>query len=183
MSEKFLMVDSNELDLVHTLTPGQAFRWRMDSLGRWTGVVQRRVIRIWHENNKVLFEVFPDLGNEELLSNYFRLEVCLAHLYDEFIRADSRLERIIERFKGLRVLRQEPEETLLSYVCTPANSISRIVAAIDEISRRYGEKIASLDGIDYHSFPTAEAIARADPNELAKITGLGFRAANLHSVA
>ncbi|MCL6519954.1 MAG: 8-oxoguanine DNA glycosylase [Armatimonadetes bacterium] len=178
-----LLINPSELNLLHTLTPGQAFRWRMDSGGRWTGVVRGRIIRIWQEETEVKYEIFPNAGDKDLLCHYFRLEVCLACLYADFIREDERLKKIIKRFEGLRVLRQEPEETLFSYICSTANSISRIVSAIEAISNRYGERIANLDGVDYCSFPSAEAIAHADPNELAEIAGLGFRAANLHSVA
>ena len=174
-----LQISPDELNLAHTLTPGQAFRWKEDERGRWTGVVRRRVVRIWREGNTVRWEVVPN-GGEGFLSDYFRLDVKLEDLYREFLQADSNISRAIDRFRGLRVLRQEPEETLLSYVCSTANSVTRITNSIEQLSKRYGERIA---GTDYHSFPTADALAKADPDDLAKLCGLGFRGANLSCVA
>lgn len=174
-----LQISPYELNLAHSLTPGQAFRWKVDDQGRWTGIVGRRLVRIWREGNNLNYEVVPK-GDKWGLSDYFRLDVRLEDLYREFRQADDIIGRAIDRFKGLRVLRQEPEETLLSYICSTANSIPRITNSIEQLSKRYGERI---EGTEYHSFPTAEALAKADPDELAKSCGLGFRAANLNCVA
>ena len=178
-----LDISPDELDLTHTLTPGQSFRWKMDSHGRWSAVVQRRVIRIWREDEAIKYQVFPGGPDEALIRDYFRLDVNLASLYQNFLKSDGQLVNAIERFKGLRVLRQEPEETLLSYICSAANSVPRIASAVDAMSRHYGELVATVDGQDYYSFPTAETLAGARVDDLAKLCRLGFRGVNLNSVA
>ena len=178
-----LQVSPEELGLTHTLTPGQSFRWKTDGRGRWTGVVRRRVVRIWREESEIRYEVFPGGADDAFINDYFRLDVKLARLYPHFIQADGRIVQAIERFKGLRVLRQEPEETLLSYICSAANTVPRISAAVEALSHHYGERGATVDGHDYYSFPTAEALADADPDDLANLCGLGFRGVNLNSVA
>ena len=88
-----------------------------------------------------------------------------------------------ERFKGLRVLRQDPEETLLSYICSAANSVPRIVKSVDALAHRYGERIATIDGHGYYSFPSVEVLANADVHEMTAMCSLGFRCRNLTSVA
>lgn len=178
-----LNISPEELDLTHTLTPGQSFRWRKDRHGRWTAVVRRKVVRIWREGEEIHYEIFPDGPDDAFIADYFRLDVELCKVYADFIRADGRIEQAVERFKGLRVLRQEPEETLLSYICSAANSVPRISAAVETMSKLYGEKVATVDGHDYYSFPTAEALAGASPDDLAGLCGLGFRGVNLNSVA
>ena len=192
-----LTISPDDLDLRRTLTPSQSFRWKEDDLGRWTGVVGRKVVRLWREGPDILYEVFSGAptswsalsaggdtrGPDELLADYFRLDVDLRYLYDHFRSADERIRGAIDRLKGLRVLRQDPEDTLLSYMCTAANSLRRIVPAIEELSKRYGDLIAGIDGIPYYSFPSPQAIIRADPEELAGVCGVCFRGPNLHSVA
>lgn len=178
-----IVVPEDELNLTHTLTPGQAFRWKRDPHGRWTGVLGKRVIRLWREGAEVAYEVFPGGQGEELIRDYFRLDVNLRELYRIFVGADGRLAKPIERFRGLRVVRQDPEETLLSYVCSAANSVSRITSAIEAMSRRYGELVAEVDGSEYYSFPSAEVLAHVNAEELACLCGLGFRAVNLKCVA
>lgn len=172
-----------ELDLTHTLTPGQAFRWSQDPFGRWTGVVRGKVVRIRREDGDIFHKAFPGGPDEALIRDYFRLDVRLADLLEAFQGADSQIANAVERFRGLRVLRQEPVEALLSYVCSAANSVPRITAAVEQMSRLYGNHIATVGGRDYYSFPTPEAIVEAGPDELSSLCGLGFRGANLHCVA
>ena len=178
-----IAVSPDELDLTHTLTPGQSFRWKMDSRGRWTGVVRRRVVRVWREGEDVCYHIFPGGPDDDFIRDYFRLDVKLADIYRDFIQADGRLVEAIQRFKGLRVVRQEPEETLLSYICSAANAVSRISSSVEIISERWGDFIATVDGHDYYAFPTAKALAEADPDELSSICSLGFRCVNLNLVA
>jgi len=176
-------VGSGELDLTHTLTPGQSFRWKCGCDGRWTAVVGHRVVRVWREGDDLRFELYPGGGEEDFIRDYFRLDVELSVLYDNFLRADGRIAESIDRFSGLRVVRQVPEETLLSYICSAANSVPRISRAVEVMSKRWGEKIAVVDGDDYYAFPSVHALANADVDEMARICGLGFRAANLRNVA
>ena len=178
-----LTIGPSELDLAHTLTPGQSFRWKCDHQGRWTSVAGRQVIRVSREGEEIRYEMFPDGPGEEFIRDYFRLDVELSRLYGDFVQADGRIVESIERFRGLRVIRQAPEETLLSYICSAANSITRISYAVEVMSKHWGDKIATVDGHDYYAFPSALALAHADVGELARICGLGFRAENIKCVA
>lgn len=178
-----IAISPDELDLTHTLTPGQSFRWKMDEQGRWTGVVRRRVVRVWREGGDICHELFPGGPDNDFIRDYFRLDVNLADMYRDFIADDGRIVEAIDKFKGLRVVRQEPEETLLSYICSAANSVGRISGSVEIMSRRWGDFIATVDGQDYYAFPTARSLAEADPDELSNICSLGFRGANLNSVA
>jgi len=178
-----LKISPEELDLTHTLTPGQSFRWKKDRHDTWTGVVQGRVVQIRREGEDIKFKMTPGGPDAELIEDYFRLDVNLREMYADFLRCDGRLEQAVERFKGLRILRQEPEETLLSYICSAANSVPRIAASIEIMARDYGKFIANIDGKDYFTFPTAESLASADVEYMTGVCGLGFRCANLNSVA
>jgi N-glycosylase/DNA lyase len=93
------------------------------------------------------------------------------------------MDEAIEAFAGLRVLAQPPQETLLTFVCTPASNIIRITRSIDVLARRYGEPIATVDGAPFHAFPSPEALAARDEGELMREAGLGFRGENLRRVA
>lgn len=177
------IVGPAELGLDHCLTPGQSFRWRRDEAGRWSGVVGRRVIRLERAGDEIVCEMRPGGDPNDFLRDYFRLDVKLADLYRDFESADSGIGEALRRFRGLRVLRQDPEETLLSYICSAANSVPRIAGAVEAMSRLYGEPIGELDGRQYHAFPTVEALAKADPADLQRLCGLGFRAVNLQCAA
>lgn len=177
-----LRIAPEELDPAHTLAPGQSFRWRSDETGWWTGVIGRKVVKLRREGPDIVFEMFPGPPDEQLIRDYFRLEVSLAEILAGFPE-DDHLRRAAARFPGLRVLRQDPEETLLSYACSPANSVRRIANSIEEMCRRYGDPIATVDGRDYYSFPSAERLLREGPGALAGPCGLCFRGRKLCSAA
>jgi len=178
-----LTISRDDLDLDHTLAPGQSFRWRRDDLGRWTGVVGRRIVRIERDGSEIRWEVVPGGVEPGFIESYLRLDVNLDRLYRDFAKADGRIVEAIREYRGLRVLRQPPEETLLSYICSTANSVPRISGAIEAMSRLYGDFIGEMDGREYYAFPSAEALARGDADDLRSLCGLGFRGANLRSVA
>lgn len=178
-----LDINPDELDLTHTLTPGQSFRWKKDDKNRWTGIVQGRVIQIWRQGSEIRYQIYPDGEDRQFIDDYFRLDVKLDNLYRDFIRADARIAGPIVRFKGLRVIRQNPEETLLSYICSAANSVPRISAAVETLSREYGRLAATVDGHDYYSFPAVESLAGMEVDRIARLCGLGFRCENLYNVA
>jgi N-glycosylase/DNA lyase len=98
--------------------------------------------------------------------------------------ADPYLGSLGERFRGLRIVAQDPEECLLSFICSTANYIPRIMKAIATIAQTWGAPITDPGGsVLTHAFPAAEVLAGLDQVELAERTGLEWRAANLVKVA
>ena len=177
-------ITSGPLNLPYTLDWGQAFRWRETSDGSWIGVIGEHAVRLREEDGLVEGWVFPPVADAAaFLAAYLRLDVDLEALYRHFAPVDPWIGAAINDFAGLRVLGQEPRETLLSYICSTANSVPRISKAIDRMSRIYGRLIATIDGEDFHAFPTAESLADASPSVLRDRCGLGWRGDNLIGVA
>lgn len=97
---------------------------------------------------------------------------------DEYLMSASRFGY------GIRILRQDVWETVISYIISQRRSIPSIMTSVDRISKMYGNKIVlpDLDGPfvaplfnEYYSFPTAQEMSSAT---LADITsaGVGYRA-------
>ncbi len=176
-------IDERLLSLAYTLDCGQAFRWKLRH-GWWTGVVRGHAVRLRREGKTVLGQLYPQHPDAEgFLASYLRLDVDLDAVYRDFAAADPKIDDAVSAFAGLRVLNQEPQETLLSYVCSTANSVPRISKAVEEMSRRWGKPIGSLDGEEFYAFPTALALAEAPEESLWKDCGLGWRGTNLKRVA
>lgn len=117
-----------------------------------------------------------------LLRRYLRLDVDLEAIAADLARRDEGIRPALRAFPGLRVLAQDPEETLLSYLCSPANSVPRIAASLDRLSRLHGGLVATLDGYEYHAFPSAAALAAAPAADF-RAAGLGWRGECLQPVA
>jgi N-glycosylase/DNA lyase len=180
---QILDVPHNELNLDYSLASGQTFRWMKSADGWWTGVVSSSVIRIRLVASGFEWQTYPEPDNLDLIHDYFRLDDSIGSIYEALASSDEHLASAIRHFSGLRILRQDPQETLLSFICSAANSIPRISAAIEQLSGRYGQAIATLDGKDYYSFPSTQALAAAPPEVLEKTGSLGFRGPALKSVA
>lgn len=171
------------LNLVYTLTCGQAFRWKLDDDGYWAAPVCGKVVRTKEDETGFLWETIPGDPDAALLSDYFRLNDDIRAIYSHLSQSDGHVADLIDRYHGLRLLRQNPEETILSYVCSTANSVPRISRSIERFSQKYGQFIAEVGGRDHYSFPTVNALASADPTELTNIGGLGWRGSNIVMVA
>ena len=172
-----------QFSLDHTLASGQCFRWKRRPDGWWAGVVGSNVLGVKQEGERFLWWSFPGPGGEGVLRDYFTLDTDLGEIVRVISDADAAAGEAARRWQGLRVLRQDPEEAILSFVCSTANSVPRIAYSIGEFSKHYGEPVAEIDGQTYYTFPGASVLARVDPTELSKRTSLGFRGANLVKVA
>lgn len=179
---KKLDLQAQPLDLDLTLNCGQAFRWRRLASGSWRGVVRDKLIELSVQDGALLWRTYPE-RDEALLRDYLRLADDVNAIYARLARTDQHLAGLIDRFHGLRLLRQDPAETLLSFVCSAANSIPRISAAIETLGMLYGDLVCEHEGSCYCTFPRIARLADADPIALAETESLEFRGTNLKLVA
>jgi len=77
-----------------------------------------------------------------------------------------------EALLGLRILRQDPWETLASFVCSAAANIRKITTCVEAMAKRWGDPI---EGSGRRTFPGPERIAQLRERDL-RAAGLGFRA-------
>jgi N-glycosylase/DNA lyase len=166
------------LDLDLTFSCGQAFRWTLEE-GAWRGVVGRAeaLVRLDRGEERLSLVVTGDDPGARAWSEYFRLEEDPGiHLEGASeLRALPGLETLL----GLRLLRQDPWETLASFVCSAAANILKISRCVEGIASRFGEPIP---GSARSAFPPPGVLARARESEL-RASGLGFRAPLLLATA
>jgi N-glycosylase/DNA lyase len=172
-----------EFSLDHTLASGQCFRWKRQPDGWWIGVVGRSVIGVRQEGERFSWWTSPGDDTEALLRDYFQLDTDLGEIVQRISEADPAAGAAASRWSGLRLVRQEPEECILSFVCSTANSVPRIAYSIGEFSKRFGDPITEVEGQTYYAFPSAGTLASLDPAYLSSLTSLGFRGRNLVKVA
>jgi N-glycosylase/DNA lyase len=162
-------------DLDYTLDCGQVFRWSLED-GWWHGVIGGHTVRAFHDrDNETL--ILDSRMPEDYLIRYFRLDDDLPAIFADMDR-DAYVHEAISRYRGLRLIRQEPWECLISYMLATASNIPRIRKSIETMSRLFGEEIEP----DYHAFPTPEALAGCCTGDLCECR-MGFRARRLVQAA
>jgi len=112
--------------------------------------------------------------------HYFRLDEDLDAILKDIDR-DLHVHEAIQSYRGLRLLRQDPWECLISFVSSAASNVPKISRCIEKMSAAHGPSLA-LDGMEFHGFPTPEALARAGERSLRKCE-LGFRAGYIAGIA
>ncbi|MFM8470221.1 MAG: DNA glycosylase, partial [Limisphaerales bacterium] len=136
-----------DYDLAATLDSGQAFRWR--AVGdAWEGVIAGHLFRLRQNSDGITAELLgsaaslhaPRTTHHALLRDYLQLDVNLAAVVATF-PDDKPMRASVAACRGLRLLRQEPWETLVSFICSSTKQIVQIRQIISLLCERFGEPI------------------------------------------
>lgn len=183
------------IDLDHTFRCGQAFRWVKQE--EWYfGVIYGVFLKMRdvgkknregagnHDTNSVIEVLWG--GDQEdamirgLLHSYFRLDDNYHDILEHICR-DDYVKSAVKKYRGLRLLRQEPWECLISYLCSAMNNIGQIAKCIDKMSEKFGTPV-TLGKRTQYSFPSIHSLGMTSEEELRKC-GTGFRAKFISKVA
>ena len=151
--------------LSDTLECGQFFRFTkvMD-----TYLVQssNRIFSLYQKGESLFYE-----GVEEsFLIHFFRLDEDLDFILKEIDR-DPIIHQAIKKYRGLRLIRQDPWECLISFLCSSAKSIPHIRCIIEGLCKSSGKKISYGNYMGY-GFPEPHCLR--DPLQLESVRA-GFR--------
>jgi len=157
------------LDLSLTFTCGQAFRWRLEE-GAWSGVVGGALWRASTDARGLVVDVDGADPGAEVVHRYFRLD----QPPERFLKQAEELRALpgFAALLGLRLLRQEPWETLVSFLCSAASNVRKISGGVEGMAAAWGDPVR---GTDRRAFPSPSALAGAEERDLRAL-GIGFRA-------
>ncbi|KAJ3744792.1 DNA glycosylase [Lentinula detonsa] len=203
-----------QLSLAAVLKCGQSFRWTAYPLKldpedasspthEYRFCLRDRVVCLRQTATNILYRTVqpdpqPNANQRELrdaetllwLKDYFQLDVDLAFLYEEWGSRDKVFLGIQDRFSGIRMLRQDPWENLISFICSSNNNISRITKMVQSLSKEYSPPLLSLptpdgSGVEdtYHPFPPPSALTHPDVSARLRSLGFGYRAEFIHRTA
>jgi N-glycosylase/DNA lyase len=164
-----LQIRPSELNLAQTLDCGQCFRFRQDEHGIWEGVALGRFLRLAQTETGIRFFDTSPADFLSVWSNYFDFSTDYTRIKRD-LRADPSLRRAIRFAGGIRILRQDPFEVLISFLISQNNNIPRIKRSIERLCALFGEEFAP----GRHAFPTPQAIAALSKEDLAPVS-LGYR--------
>lgn len=151
--------------LKDTLECGQFFRF---TKVMETYIVQSsdRIFSLWQKGDDIFFEGIE----ESFLVRFFRLDDDLDGILREVDR-DPIIHQAIQRYRGLRLIRQDPWECLISFLCSSAKAIPHIRCIIESLCKSSGEKIRFGNYVGYR-FPEPRCIG---PSPQLEEVRAGFR--------
>ena len=162
------------LNLPLTLESGQAFRWH-EVDGVWSGFIAGQLVTLERLDSGLVVECSADAapGISDAVRGYFRMDDDLPAIY-EHLSQDERLTDVIQQHWGLRILRQDPWECLIAFICSQNSNILRIAQMQESLANELGETV-TMGAIQRKAFPTPTSLASAGENALRKLA-LGYRA-------
>ncbi|MCZ7384424.1 MAG: DNA glycosylase [Candidatus Methanoperedens sp.] len=165
-------INTKDFNLDLTLSCGQVFRWEKNE--RWAGVVNGELIRARQLDAEVIIDSALD---KKFIRDYFRLDDDMEKIYAS-MNKDQKIASLIRKYRGLRLIRQDPWECLVSYICSSNNTIRNIRNSIRRMCECFGDKI--YEG--YFSFPTPESLSEVQLCDMEQCR-LGFRAPRVLKIA
>ena len=153
------------INLDVTLNSGQAFLW--EKIGDdWIGINGQDLLIATQAP-------FRFVSSSTKTSNFFREDDDMEKILSN-ISKDGLVRRTVQHFKGLRLMRQDPFQCYISFICSSNSSIQNIKLMLQNLCKKFGNKI-EFDKQEFFTFPEAETLATASIRELLSC-GLGFRA-------
>lgn len=173
MEQHYILKEAKSFEPVHVFECGQCFRWTKEKDESYTGVIKNSVINVKKIGNDIHFSGNCEGNIQTICEEYFNLQTNYEEIKKKLSNIDEFLKNSIEYGKGIRILKQDLWETLLSFIISANNNIPRIKIIIERIAQKYGNKIEFKNKI-YYTFPTPEMLQNASVEDFRSL-GLGFR--------
>lgn len=173
------LVPVGSIDLSTTLNSGQAFRWKRDHTDSWTGFIQGKLVRLLERDGKIWVQS-GDTGFVKAVEEYLSLGIDLGAIQSR-LSNDQHVADGIHEYPGMRILRQDPWETLASFILSSTSNIPRISRTVEAIADRFGIPQRVGDSTR-NAFPSADILSLASERKLRDL-GCGFRAPYLLAAA
>lgn len=163
--DKIIINNKQDFNTKQILECGQVFCYikNQDNYEIYSGEKYAKIIE--NENN---VEIITDDVN--YFVNYFDLQTDYAKLKSMFMSKYPNIKKAIEFGSGIRILKQDPFETIIGFIISANNNIKRIQKSMFAIRQNYGDKIGN-----YYTFPTKQKLLLATEQDF-KNMGVGYRA-------
>lgn len=190
-----LGINKSTLDLDKTFDCGQCFRWNKLLDGTWLGTVNNKQYML--KQKEIHIDDITNITDNKIKSGFtgyipviittatkHEWEETLVHYLDldtdysiTIPSDDIFANKAKNAGEGIRILRQDPWETLVSFIISQRNNIPKIKSTIQKLCNAFGEKISiEVNGKVYtdYTFPTHQTLSKLDISDLDGL-GLGYR--------
>ena len=157
-------MQKNLIDVDSSINSGQVFLWKKyDEI--WYGINGQNILKI----NK-FGEINSKSGDDK---DFLRKTDNVKKILDS-ISKDVTIKDAIKKYPGLRILRQEPFQCMISFIVSSNSNIQKIKLNLENISEKFGEKTC-FEKKNFYLFPKPKKLANATVKEIREC-GVGYRA-------
>ncbi len=184
-AEKLYIELKGGIDLDKTERSGQCFRWIGDG-DAFIIPAFGMSVRVTEAEGGINLELLsspkkkPDAKTiSEIWGKYFDADLDYSKIRKMPDKKDKFLSSAAESGEGIRIIYQDPFETLITFIISQRKSIPAIKTSVERICETVGRKIP---GTDIYDFPTPDELKKLSADELSAC-GLGYRAPYIHETA
>ncbi|MGI5842349.1 MAG: DNA-3-methyladenine glycosylase family protein [Christensenellales bacterium] len=164
-NNKIVITDKSEFNPLHIMECGQVFTYeKAEDVYRVFSKNKLAVVKEFDDKVEILTDDVPYFENYfDLKTDYFQIKQSLRNAFPQMIE-------MLEFGNGIRILKQDILETVVGFIISANNNISRIKNSMAYIRKNLGQNMG-----DFYAFPTLEVLAQQDEEFFVK-AGLGYRA-------
>ncbi len=162
---------------------GQCFRWQKTPSGGFRIVALGHVLHLRQDPGTG--RITADCTKREfqkIWAPYLDADTDYEAIIRSIPRSDAYLRKAAEVGTGIRILRQDSWETLISFIISQRKNIPAIRQAVEKLCEAAGRVITEEEGAPVFAFPDAAALSRLSMEQL-QACGLGYRAKYIHEAA
>lgn len=170
-NNRIILENPSDFSLKHTFDCGQCFRFNEYENG-YAGIAFKKRVFLYEAGGRIIIENLTRREFDETWSGFFDFSRDYGEI-KRLLSSDKTMEKAIEYGYGIRILRQEFFECLISFIISQQNNIPRIKKAVEGFARLFGEE-KTYNGEKYYTFPDAADIKDITERELEPLK-LGYR--------
>lgn len=169
-NDKIIVTNLKEFNITHILECGQVFRYKKFS-DHYEVFSKNKKASIYSYNDKITI-ITDDIN---YFVNYFDLNTSYTNI-KKHLSTYKILNPMLESAYGIRILKQDAYEMIISFIISANNNIKRIQMILNKICEKFGTNMG-----EYYAFPTREQLLKATVDDF-KECGAGYRAVYLYKV-
>ncbi len=152
------------INVENSINSGQVFLWKKND-DFWYGVNGEDILRI-DKNGQI-----NSFQNSKM--DFFRENDNLEDIIKS-ISKDKTVKKAVKQYPGLRILRQDPFQCLISFIVSSNSNIQKIKISLEKLSKKFGNKV-EYKNQEFFLFPKVEKLAKASIDGIISC-GVGYRA-------
>ncbi len=174
---------ADDFDLRKIGESGQCFRWEQTEKNTWRIIAADRCVYVSGNGGDEFSFDCDEQTFRQFWAPYFDLEENYRFIRQRISpEADPFLWKAMEQEKGIRILRQDSWEMLITSIITQNRNIPAIQRSVELLSEMCGERYTDSRGRAYYSFPQPSRLVKLGEKEL-KACRLGYRWRYVQSAA
>ncbi len=165
------MQENSVINVENSINSGQVFLWRKNK-DYWYGVNGQDVLKVSNSGNIKSYQ------NSK--TDFFRKKDNIKIIIKSISR-DKTTRNAVKKYRGLRLLEQDPFQCLISFIISSNSNIQKIKISLEKLCKKFGRRI-EFGKQEFFLFPKPKSLANASINEILKC-GVGYRARFIRDAA